>query len=242
MRIKMTLAYDGTAFHGWQRQQGVETVQEAVENGLKELFGKETKTFVSGRTDEGVSACAQVIHFDCETTIPPEKICIALNYKLPPTVQAQESQKVKPTFNARYDVKKKTYRYKTYVARTPVPYEKYRLRLEKEPDFEKMKAAAEKLVGEHDFAAFCSANADTTTTVRTLFAANVEKTPDGFDFVFIGSGFLYNMVRIMVGTLLFVGWGFLPSDCVEKAFETKDRTTLGKTVPPNGLLLEKVEY
>ncbi len=242
MRIKMTLAYDGTAFHGWQRQLGVETVQETVENGLKELFGTETKTFVSGRTDEGVSARAQVIHFDCETTIPPEKICIALNYKLPPTVQAQKSEKTSDDFNARYDVKKKTYRYKTYVSRTIVPYEKYKLRLDKEPDFEKMKKAAEKLVGEHDFAAFCSANADTTTSVRTLYEARVERTFDGFDFVFTGSGFLYNMVRIMVGTLIFIGLGFLEENAIDKAFETKDRTVLGKTVSPEGLLLENVEY
>lgn len=242
MRIKMTLAYDGTAFHGWQRQQGVETVQETVENGLKELFGKETKTFVSGRTDEGVSARAQVVHFDCETTIPPEKICVALNYKLPETVKAQSSEMVDDEFNARYDVKKKTYRYKTYVSRTPVPYEKYKLRLEKEPDLARMRSAAEKLVGEHDFAAFCSANADTSTSVRTLYEAVVEKTPDGFDFVFTGSGFLYNMVRIMVGTLVFIGLGFLDESCIEKAFETKDRKVLGKTVAPEGLLLERIEY
>lgn len=242
MRIKMTLAYDGTCFHGWQRQPGVETVQETVENGLKELLGVETKTFVSGRTDEGVSARFQVVHFDCETTIPPEKICIALNYKLPPTVQAQTSEMVADDFNARYDVKKKTYRYRTYVSRTPVPYEKYRLRLEKAPDFDKMAKAAEKLVGEHDFAAFCSANADTSTSVRTLYEARVEKTSDGFDFVFTGSGFLYNMVRIMVGTLIFIGLGFLDDTSIDKAFETKQRTALGKTVPPEGLLLECVEY
>lgn len=242
MRIKLTLAYDGTSFHGWQVQPGTETVQGVLENALEELLGQRVKTYVSGRTDEGVSAYNQVVHFDCQTTIPPEKIYIALNFKLPPEIRAKKSEKVADDFNARYDVVKKTYRYRTYVSDVDDPTDKFALRLDKKPDVELMKKAAKKLLGEHDFKAFCAAKADTETSVRTLYRAEVIENGNRIDFVFTGSGFLYNMVRIMVGTLIFIGLGIIEEDCIEKAFQTLDRKVLGKTVKPHGLFMESVEY
>lgn len=242
MRIKLVISYDGLKYSGFQRQKNAITVQEALEQAIEKTTGKYSKTFPSGRTDEGVSAIGQVVHFDTESTIPPKKMYLAINANLSNGISALSSEKVEGNFNARYDVYSKTYRYRTYISEVEIPFETHRLQLKKEPDIVKMQKACIVLLGEHDFAAFCSTGSSVTTTIRELFEAKVIKTTGGIDFVFTGSGFLYNMVRILVGTLLDIGYGKYDENRITEAFTKKERKLVGKTVKPNGLLLEKVVY
>lgn len=242
MRIKLTVAYDGLKYSGWQRQKGVLSAQEVLENGIQLATGKYSKTFASGRTDEGVSAIGQVVHFDTDSTIPPNKMYLAINKVIEGDVKVLSSEKVDDNFNARFDVLNKTYRYRTYVSEVEIPFETHRLQLEKMPDIEKMQKACQKLIGEHDFKGFSSTGSNVSSTVRRIFDAKVIKTADGIDFLFTGSGFLYNMVRILVGTLLDIGFGRYEDDRIEEAFKTGDRKLLGRTAKPYGLMLERVEY
>ena len=243
MRYALKVSYDGTHFGGWQLQNNTRTVQEVLETAAQKVFGSSVKMRGSGRTDAGVHAEAQVCHFDADTTIPAHKIASCMNLYLPPDVRVLESAAAEG-FDAT-EGKKKTYRYTFYYASCELPLvSRYAYRLRVKPDFEKMQAAANLYVGEHDFKAFCAAGSSAKTSVREILGINLVKTEfenrEQFDFFVTGKGFLYNMVRIMAGELIEVGCG---KECViEQAFETGRRDTLGKTAPAKGLTLVSVEY
>jgi tRNA pseudouridine38-40 synthase len=244
MKIKLTLTYDGTNYHGWQVQPNGVTVQEVVENALFTLTGEKIKVIGSGRTDAGVHAEGQVAHFERENdNIPTEKYAVALNIILPDDVKVVKSERVDDDFSARRSAKRKTYLYRTYVSTAILPLkDRYAVQLEKQPDVSAMKACAKLLEGEHDFKAFCSSGTSVKTTVRTVYSIDIEERGNEIIFSVTGNGFLYNMVRIIVGTLLAVGRGKIGKKEVEDMLATGKRALGGKTIPAKGLTLLSVEY
>ena len=244
MRIKLVINYDGTAFNGWQKQPNGVTVQQTVEDAVFALTGKTVSVTGSGRTDAGVHAKGQVAHFDIEDcTIPPENFAKALNTKLPADVKIVKSELAKDNFNACRSAKKKTYGYTFYISETQLPLkERYAERLDYAPDFYLMEKGCAAFVGEHDFKAFCASGSSALTTVRTLYSVKIERQTDGFTVKVCGNGFLYNMVRIIVGVLLDVGYGKKTVEDIEKAFKDGKREKLGKTLSAKALCLESVEY
>jgi len=244
--VKMVVAYDGTNYHGFQEQRGTGllTVQEVLERCLSRLAGREMKVVGAARTDAGVHARGQVVNFDAEGwRIPAARIPLALNGVLPEDVAAVSAQDVPPDFHARFSALAKTYRYTILNARTPSPFRRLYSHFEPRPlNLQAMAAAAQYLRGRHDFAAFQAAGAGTKTTVRTIFQAAVERSGELVFFTFRGDGFLYNMVRIIVGTLLEVGLGKRSPEEIKAILEAGDRTRAGPTVPARGLCLLNVEY
>ncbi|MEG2001826.1 MAG: tRNA pseudouridine(38-40) synthase TruA [Clostridia bacterium] len=242
-RVKVTISYDGGDYHGWQRQPNGVCVQEIVEKTLAEICGTAIKIYASGRTDEGVHAIGQVFHFDNPTTIPADRICFVLNRILPNDIVATASELVSDDFNARYSAKRKTYLYKMYFSTMDLPFErKYKLRIDTKIDIEKMRQAANYLVGIHDFVGFSATGSYVGSTIREIFDASFTEVGNELQFRVTGSGFLYNMVRIIVGTLLEVGYGKYQPERVRDVLLSKNRKLAGKTVSGVGLYLEKVEY
>lgn len=243
MRIKLLISYDGTAYCGWQVQPNGITIQEVLEQAWLDLTGEKVRITGSGRTDAGVHALAQVAHFDTQSSIPPEKIFLALNVRLPNDIKVLKSEKIDDDFHAVKSAKQKTYRYSTYLSKTILPLkERYSVQLERIPDIEKMKLCAKMLVGEHDFKAFCASGSGAKTTVRTITSIKIEKATENIDFIVSGNGFLYNMVRIIVGVLLSVGYNESTINQVEQMLLTGKRPVKIKTLPAKGLTLTKVEY
>ena len=244
MTIKLTVTYDGTNYCGWQIQPNKSTVQETIEDALYKLTGEKIKVIGSGRTDAGVHAEGQVAHFKRENeNIPPEKYAIALNIILPDDVKIVKSERVDDDFSARRSAKKKTYIYRTYVSEALLPLkDRFALQLEKQPDVLAMRECAKLIEGVHDFKAFCSSGTAVKTTTRTVYSIGIEEQGNEIIFSVTGSGFLYNMVRIIVGTLLFVGRGKIGKAEVEEMLNTGKRALGGKTIPAKGLTLLSVEY
>ena len=244
MRIKLTVSYDGTDFNGWQPQTTGNTVQQSLENAVFELTGVAVTVTGSGRTDAGVHAKGQVAHFDIENcTIPPKNFARALNTKLPPSVRVIESVLADENFNSRKSAKRKTYSYNFYISNTELPLkERYATRLEKAPNFSLMEKACSAFVGEHDFKAFCASGSSVKTTVRTIYSVDLKVADGEFSVKICGNGFLYNMVRIICGVILDVGYGKKRVEDIEKAFADGRREKLGKTLPAKALVLESVEY
>ncbi len=242
-RTKVTIAYDGTNYCGWQSQPNGITVQEVVETALKKTMGQDIKVFASGRTDQGVHAVGQVFHFDNPSTIPCDRVWHCLNSVLPKDVKATDSCEVASDFNARYDVKKKTYIYKMYMGKTSLPFYRNTMTyVGNNLDVSKMQKACEKFVGKHNFLAFSSTGSPRDDYHREIFFANLEQNGEFLTFKVTGNGFLYNMVRIMVGTLIAIGEGGIPIENIERAYLEKQRNLLGKTAKPEGLYLFHVEY
>ena len=244
MTIKLTVTYDGTNYCGWQIQPNKPTVQETIENALFSLTGEKLKVIGSGRTDAGVHAEGQVAHFKREKeNIPPEKYAIALNIILPDDVKIVKSERAEEDFSARRSAKKKTYVYRTYVSEALLPLkDRYALQLEKQPDVSAMRECARLIEGEHDFKAFCSSGTAVKTTTRTVYSIDIIESGNDITFSVTGSGFLYNMVRIIVGTLLAVGRGKIGKTEVKEMLNTGKRSLGGKTIPAKGLTLLRVEY
>ena len=244
MTVKLTISYDGTAYCGWQVQPNGLSVQQVIEDALFSVTGEKIKITGSGRTDAGVHAKGQVAHFDREQeNIPAEKFSKALNAHLPPDIKILKSERVANGFNACRNAKKKTYEYKFYLAETELPLkERYSVWLDRAPDLSLMKECAQIFVGEHDFKCFCASGSSVKTTVRTIYNIDIAEKDGELTFSVCGNGFLYNMVRIIVGTLVGIGEGRIPLENVKKALESGDRTLLGKTLPPKGLTLKKVYY
>ena len=243
MRVKITVGYDGTNYCGWQVQPNGLTVQECVENAVFLATGEKVRVTGSGRTDAGVHAQGQVAHFDTNCTIPPQKIYKALNIHLPRDIRVMDSELVDDNFHACNCAKRKTYRYSFYISNVEKPLkDRYAVMLEKLPDIELMKASARLFIGEHDFKAFCSSGSGAKTTVRTIYSVDVVLKEKDLNVTVTGNGFLYNMVRIMVGTLLEVGYGKIPLSTIEQMLKTGKRTLGGKTLSARGLRLEQVEY
>lgn len=243
MRILLTVAYDGTDFFGYQIQPNLRTVELELENALFKLLGKETKTIASGRTDSGVHALNQKVQFDTNSTIPPEKYVGALNALLPSDVKVISSKKVSDSFNARYSAKTKTYKYSLYFSNFENPLLNRYKTLQKFPlDYDKMKSACKVIEGEHDFKCFLSSGSSVKDTIRTIYSIKMVKRGRLLDFYVKGNGFLYNMVRIVVGSLIAVGENRLTVEEIERAIKTGDRKLAGKTMPAKGLTLYSVSY
>ncbi|MBQ7466707.1 MAG: tRNA pseudouridine(38-40) synthase TruA [Clostridia bacterium] len=242
-RYKLTIEYDGTNFAGYQVQPLKRTVQSELEDALTKIYGEKVPTFASGRTDAGVHALGAVVHFDAPKQIK-NNVQDALNSFLPADLKVVKAEQVGDDFDARFSTKKKTYGYKFYLSRYERPlFENKALRVNDNIDIGKIKEACKYLIGKHDFTSFVARKSGKTDFVREIYDAEIIKTGDSeYMFKISGNGFLYNMVRIIMGTLLFVGSGkFAPED-VKKIIDAKDRRLAGKTVPPHGLYLLSVEY
>lgn len=242
-RIKLTIAYDGTNYCGWQIQPNGMTVEEVLNRALKKLTGEDILVIGASRTDSGVHALGNVAVFDTETTIPAERIAMALNQRLPEDIVIIKSEEVPPDFHPRYCDCSKTYEYHIINTQIPIPTQRltnyfvsYQL------DLNKMRQAASYLVGEHDFASFCNVRTDVASTVRTIYSLDILQDGEEITIRITGNGFLYNMVRIIVGTLIRVGRGFYEPERVKEILEEKDRKAAGVTAPAHGLTLVSIDF
>ncbi len=243
MRIKITVSYDGTDFVGWQVQNTGVSVQGLLEDALYAVTGERRRITGSGRTDAGVHALGQVAHFDTDSGIPAEKFCRALNAHLPDNVRVLDSACAEENFHACSTAKRKTYVYKIYLSDMILPLkDRYAVKVYGELDMENINACAKELVGEHDFKGFSSTGGSVKTSVRKIYSLDVTREGDDVTFSVCGNGFLYNMVRIIVGTLIKAGKGELTPTDMRKMLTTGDRTIGGETLPAKGLCLKSVEY
>lgn len=242
-RIKLTIAYDGTNYCGWQVQPNGITVEEVVNKALKKLTGEDIQVIGASRTDSGVHALGNVAVFDTHTTIPPERISYALNQRLPEDIVIVKSEEVAEDFHPRYCDCSKTYEYHILNTRIPIPTKRLtNYFVSYDLDVEKMRKAAGYLIGEHDFVSFCNVRTDVEDTVRTVTELEILKDGEEITIRISGNGFLYNMVRIIVGTLIRVGRGFYEPEKVKEILEAKDRKAAGVTAPPHGLILTEIRY
>ena len=242
-RIGLVVAYDGTNYCGWQTQPNGITVQGVLNDTLSELLGEKIETIGASRTDAGVHAMGNVAVFDTESRIPGDKFSFALNQRLPEDIRIQESCEVDADFHPRYADTVKTYEYNILNRRFELPTKRLYAAFCYYPmDIERMNQAAAYLVGEHDFKSFCSAGAQVQTTVRTIYAVNVTKADDMVHIRITGNGFLYNMVRIIAGTLMQVGTGLMEPEQVKEILEARDRSKAGPTAVAKGLTLVEIRY
>ena len=243
-RYRLWVSYDGTEYHGWQLQQGSDTIEARLNQALSDLFQSEICVTGASRTDAGVHAHSNVAVFDAQTRMPAEKICYALNQRLPETIRVWKSEEVPADFHPRHTNVEKTYAYRIHSAKIPNPLKtRYAYHTYLALDLPVMQEAATGLVGVHDFAAFCAAGSQAKTTVREIRSVSV--TQEASDMLVIrvcGTGFLYNMVRIIAGTLIEIGAGRRDKHSIMKALESGVRTDAGPTAPACGLCLEEIRY
>jgi tRNA pseudouridine38-40 synthase len=241
--FKITLAYDGTDFVGWQRQANGPSIQGLLEEALLELDGRAVTVNGAGRTDAGVHALGQVASCSIERPVSPDVVVRALNARLPPEVRVLSAVEARPEFHARFDARAKTYRYRIWNAAVLDPFERrYAWHLSGPLDVEAMGAAASLLEGRHDFAGFQASGSATHTTERTIRTSVVTRTGALVVYEVTGEGFLRHMVRTIVGTLVDVGRGRWPAERVRDVLMAADRTLAGPTAPAEGLFLVSVEY
>lgn len=242
-RVKLIVSYDGTNYCGWQIQINGITVEEILNRELSSLLNEEIAVIGASRTDSGVHALGNVAVFDTYSKIPPEKMCFALNQRLPEDIRIQASCEVAPDFHPRFCDSVKTYEYRILNRRFDIPTLRLYTHFVYMPlDVVKMQEAAKYIVGEHDFKSFCSTRTQVTSTVRTVYALDIEKKEDIISIRISGNGFLYNMVRIIVGTLMKVGLGVYPPEHVKEILEACDRNAAGPKAPAKGLTLIGIEY
>ena len=239
----LTVAYDGTNYSGWQIQPNGITIQGVLNDALTDLLGEKIEIMGASRTDAGVHALGNVAVFDTNTRIPGEKISYALNQRLPEDIRIQLSEEVEPDFHPRYCDSEKTYEYRILNRKFPVPTERlYSYFYHYKLDVDKMREAAAYLVGEHDFKSFCSVHTQAETTIRTIYQLEVEETGAEIRIRVCGNGFLYNMVRIIAGTLIEAGQGKYPPERVKEMLDGKERKKSGPTAPAKGLCLLGYEW
>lgn len=242
-RVMLRVAYDGTDYCGWQLQPGKPTIESVLNETLSALLGEKITVIGASRTDSGVHSLGNVAVFDTDTRIPAEKISYALNQRLPDDIVIQESKEVAPDFHPRHCDSIKTYEYRILNRQFPLPTERrdsyfcYR-----KLNVEAMCEAAQYIVGTHDFASFCAAHAQTETTVRTVYACTVEKTGDMICIRVTGAGFLYNMVRIIAGTLIEVGIGARQPGDMQTILAACSRSAAGPTAPAHGLTMMGIQF
>lgn len=242
-RIKLTVAYDGTDYCGWQKQPNGITVEEVLNRAICKLTGEEIQVIGASRTDSGVHAMGNVAVFDTESTIPGERFAMALNQRLPEDILVVESEEVPLNFHPRYCNTRKTYEYHILNTRVPLPTKRRTHYFVSFPlDLEAMRQAAAYLVGEHDFASFCNIKSQVESTVRTIYSLDLVQQGEEITIRITGNGFLYNMVRIIVGTLVRVGRGYYRPEQVKEILDAKQRTEAGVTAPPQGLFLVEIAY
>lgn len=247
MRYALLVSYDGTHYGGWQFQNNAVTVQQKLNEALFSVFGEEITVTASGRTDSGVHASAQICHFDAQKEIPAFKVADALNHFLPEDISVLRSALAPEGFDAIRSAKKKTYCYRLYLSRQRNPLkDRYAVQIKHSVDIDKFKKASQMFVGEKDFKAYCSSGSQVKTTVREIYSIEVKEnfSKGSLDIeVFVtGNGFLYNMVRTLVGTMLYFSNGVLSKEDILRSLEEGDRNFVGKTMPAKGLTLENVDY
>ena len=243
MRILLTVEYDGTNYSGWQRQKNAISVQQVLEEAIETATGTATVVVGAGRTDAGVHAFAQCAHFDTKTSIPPDKIAYALNLVLPRDIRIRESRKVSDHFHARKSARGKHYRYVIYQAPHDCAINRdFCCHIRYGLNVEAMRQAAAYLKGTHDFASFCAAGSSVESTVRKISDLDIQQIGEHIYIDVKGNGFLYNMVRIIVGTLLEVGSGRRSALSVAQILQAKSRDAAGPTAPAKGLFLICVAY
>lgn len=242
-RVKLTVAYDGTNYCGWQVQPNGITIESELNKHLSELLKEEIHVIGASRTDAGVHAMGNVAVFDTTARMPAEKISYAMNTRLPEDIRIQESRQVADDFHPRFCETVKTYEYKICNRRFPDPCSRlYSLFYYWDLDEKKMQQAADHLVGTHDFTSFCTNKSEVTDRVRTIYSLDVKRDGEMITIRVCGNGFLYNMVRIIAGTLLRVGSGMMDPDEIPAILEAKDRTRAGDTARPQGLTLVQIRY
>lgn len=238
------IAYDGSAFHGWQQQENADTVQGELKNAWERLTGERPNIIGCSRTDAGVHAKEYYFNVRTDSTIPVESFPVALaSAKLPGEISVYSCQEVDYEFNARFDCVKKEYEYIIENTAVPSPFmHKRAMHYKYNVDVELLNRAAQHFVGTYDFSAFCAADAQVNSKIRTIYSASVVRDGDYIKFRVCGNAFLYNMVRIMAGTLLYVANGKIKADDIPSVIESGDRTKAGITAIPDGLYLNKVYY
>lgn len=247
-RYKITVAYDGTNYCGWQIQPNGLTIEEVLNETLSKVLKQEITIIGASRTDAGVHALGNVAVFDAQTTIPAERIGYAINPALPEDIRIVGSKEVAADYHPRYQDTKKTYEYHIENGTFPYPtLDRYAHFVPKKLNVDAMNQAGKILVGTHDFKSFCASKTQAKTTVRTVsdvWVTGREITPQMREIIIhvTGEGFLYNMVRIIAGTLIKVGLGVYPPEYVKDILEAKDRSKAGETVPAKGLLLHDIQY
>jgi len=242
-RIKLVIEYDGSFYHGWQIQKNVPSVQEEIEKAVFRITGEKVSVTGSGRTDAGVHAYGQAAHFDTESRIPADKFAEVLNTVLPPSIAVVSSKEVPPGFHARFSAIKKTYKYKILnrPVRSPI-MDKRAWHVPWPLDIGSMNRAASFFTGFHDFTAFCASGHSVTDFERHIYHSGWTEEGGLLVYTVTGNGFLYNMVRIMTGTMVEVGLNKRPAESIPGLLEKKDRRLAGITAPPQGLYLWEVDY
>lgn len=242
-RVRLTVAYDGTNYHGWQIQDNGITIESELNRCLSDLFHEDIQVIGASRTDSGVHALGNIAVFDTTARMPAEKVSYALNQRLPEDIRIQRSEEVAADWHPRYVTSRKIYEYRIYRGEFPMPVKRlYSLFSYRSFDVEKMQQAAGYLEGEHDFKSFCQVGAQVDSTVRTLYSVTVEEQGSDLVIRVCGNGFLYNMVRIIAGTLMEIGQGKKAPEEMPAILEAKNRSAAGPTAPAHGLMLMKYEF
>lgn len=244
--IKLDIMFDGRNYYGMQKQKNKPTIQGEVEKALKELFKEEINLIYAGRTDRGVSSEKMVANFFVETKIKVEKIALALNQFLPSNIKIIKSEEVNSSFNSRISAKNKTYKYGLYVSKTELPVFKFESQFKSNLNYYKMKKAIKYLKGTKDFTSFVTSSCEIENKVRTIFKVKLKRKIinkiEHFYFYFTGNGFLYNQVRIMVGTIIMVGLNKIKPKEIKNIIKAKNRSKAGSVMPANGLMLVDIKY
>lgn len=241
--IKLIIEYDGREYHGWQKQPNKLNIQGEIEKAIQNITGEEIEIYASGRTDAGVHALGQVANFKTNSNIPIEKMAIAINSQVKNSIKVIHAEEVEEDFHSRYRCKQKTYRYIiNNSTHGSAIYRGLEYHIPMKLDIEKMKEAITYFKGEHDFKAFKSSGTSSKSSVRTIYNASIIEKDNRIIIELTGNGFLYNMVRIIAGTLLDVGLGKIKPKDILDIIKSKDRTKAGKTLPPQGLYLVEVKY
>ena len=242
-RIKLIVAYDGTEYSGWQIQPEAPTIEMYLDKAIHGLTGENVHVTGASRTDAGVHAYGNVAVFDTESTIPGDRFTFALNRFLPDSIVIQDSWEVAGDFHPRHCNTRKTYEYRILNTAVPFPQKRnFTWHVAGSIDIKKMREAAAYIVGEHDFKSFCCVKTQAESTVRTIYSLEILQEGNEIIIRIKGNGFLYNMVRIITGTLIQVGKGRFEPEYVKQMLEAKDRTVAGQTAPPQGLTLVGIEY
>ena len=241
--IALSLQYKGSLYHGWQTQENAVTVQQILETAIQKVCQENVTLHGCGRTDAGVHALNYVCNFNSQTKIPDEKIPFALNCVLPDDIRIMKAKTVDDDFHARFSIKKKRYIYKILNSvHSDVFMKDLAWHYRRNIDMENVKRACDAFLGEHDFSAFCASGAQTNTHIRTIYSLDAQKEDDVITIDVCGNGFLYNMVRIIAGTLAYVGDGRIDADDVPAIIESRDRRLAGITAPACGLYMAGAYY